>query len=206
MNGGNFDPDLHANLRIWIFGTVGISTVMLPLMLYLIFTQSHMMLKYRWYLLNTMSEFFERGRSVYFMYLIVHISLYCGLPLVMFIGQLKGVEETRALFLADNPDLLAYADRPILCFANNEKTEIFHLSVASWYVAVLCLGFVLHGLLIREVLRTKHKSMIKSTFELQFMLLKALTCQLILGFFFLLVPFLLQIMLNYYQVCPLTHD
>ncbi|KAI6225523.1 hypothetical protein M3Y99_01334500 [Aphelenchoides fujianensis] len=144
-------------------------------------------------------DFFERGRVIYFIYFVVHVFCYLTVLIPTYLGQVRGEEATRRQFLAENPDLFALADAPLLCFANSENSRRFQLFLAILFSVFFVIGIGMMGVLIRRTHRTKRESVVKSTYRLQMMLVRALSFQMGIGMICLLIPVVVLGFLIYNQ-------
>ncbi|KAI6185633.1 hypothetical protein M3Y98_00044800 [Aphelenchoides besseyi] len=147
-----------------------------------------------------LDRLFEKSKSIYLVYAIVHCFVYVSVLSPMMIGQRWDWNETRIQFLKDNPDLLAYINSPMICFQNEENFRRFELYLAIMFLVFFFIGNILHGLLIHLSQNAKRNSLVSSTYRLHIMLLKAFSVQLIIGYALLLLPVVIQGFLIYNEV------
>ncbi|KAI6198711.1 hypothetical protein M3Y96_00548500 [Aphelenchoides besseyi] len=144
-----------------------------------------------------LSDFFDRSKTIYFVYAFVHLFIYATVLLPMLIGQKWDWRETRLQFLTENPDLLDRIDRPMICFTNNKNLRSFQLYILIIVVFVVIFGKILHGILIHLLRKTKRRSTITSTYKFQLMLLNSINCQIVIAYVFFVFPVLIQGVLVY---------
>ncbi|KAI6212852.1 hypothetical protein M3Y94_00078100 [Aphelenchoides besseyi] len=147
-----------------------------------------------------LDRFFEKSKSIYLVYAIVHFFVYVTVLSPMMIGQRWDWNETRVQFLKGNPDLAAYVDSPMICFQNEENFRRFELYLAIMFLVFFFIGNILHGLLIHLSQNARRNSLVSSTYRLHMMLLKAFSVQLIIGYALLLLPVVIQGFLIYNEV------
>ncbi|KAI6211350.1 hypothetical protein M3Y96_00424900 [Aphelenchoides besseyi] len=246
------------------------SSLLLPLMIYMVVVKSQQMRKYRWYLLNTivwcyvfdfiiflthpipvfpttcvlfvpivemsqnltvfafyvgmfslinldlsilwtllfrftqvfpnkLNHYFENSKSIYLLYLFVHLFVYVTMFLTIAFGQEWNWNQTRSNFLSQNPVLIAYVNQPMVCFKNEDHFRFYHFCMSIMLIFFFFVGNALHGLLLHVLYKTRRNSVIQSTFRLQMMLFRAFTWELFIAYILLLFPFAIQGLLVYYK-------
>lgn len=110
------------------------------------------------------------------------------------------MDKIKDQFLNENPNLTIFANKTMICFANNNLSQFMGLFLAVYLFLFLILGCILIVSLHFRIKSSKNCSLFQSTYKMQHMLFKALLVQLINGIVFLLFPGLISGLLVYFRV------
>ncbi|KAI6199103.1 hypothetical protein M3Y96_00591000 [Aphelenchoides besseyi] len=149
---------------------------------------------------NGLAEYFEKSKSIYFLYGITYIFVhFTGIvPITLF--QSWDWNQTRSQFRMENPQHTSYIDNPMICFEHGEYFRWFHLYMSIMFILAFILGNLSQAYLFYLLYKTKQNSLVPSTYKYQAMLLKAFSCQLFVAYALLILPVALQSIFVFYNV------
>lgn len=93
--------------------------------------------------------------------------------------------QAKIQFEKENPSLVL-GDRTFLCFENSLRSLSVGFLMAAGLAGIFFVGLILIIILYYRI--KTHKSLLNSTYKMQFMLLRALMAQLTISYLFLLLP------------------
>lgn len=150
--------------------------------------------------MNITKHIFEDSKLIYVFYALFQLSMNAITVIAIILGMVTEENAVKSQFLRENPDMVDFLNVNTVCFLNGKNSDLLAVFTFFSHIFFFVLGTLLTIILFVYIRTNKYGNMFKSTQNLQLMLLRAFSIQVVNGFIFLLFPIASTSLMVYFKV------